>query len=52
MIRDGLLANSPIYGALLVSLVAFVAVSLLTTHTPRDTLSAWNRRVTGTAQQS
>ncbi|MGH3144522.1 MAG: sodium:solute symporter, partial [Rubrobacter sp.] len=52
MIRNGLLANSPIYGGLLASLVAFVVVSLLTPRTPRETMSAWDRRVTGTAQRS
>jgi SSS family solute:Na+ symporter len=51
MIRDGLLANSPIYGGLLASLVAFVVVSLLTPRTPPETLSAWDRRLTGTPQQ-
>jgi SSS family solute:Na+ symporter len=52
MVRDGLLANSPIYGGLIASLAAFVVASVLTPRTPRDTMSAWERRVTGTAQQS
>ena len=44
---QGLLANSPIYIGLLVSLIAFVAVSLLTPRISRETLSAWDRRISG-----
>ena len=47
--RQGLLTNSPIYVGLLVSLIVFVVVSLLTPRTSRRTMSAWNRRVGGTA---
>ena len=49
---QGLLANSPIYGGLLVSLIVFVAVRLLTPRTSRETMSAWDRRVGWCAQRS
>jgi solute:Na+ symporter, SSS family len=49
---QGLLANSPIYGGLLVSLIVFVVVSLLTPRTPRETMAAWDRRVSGPARRS
>ena len=45
MYLNGLLADSPIYGGLIASLVAFVVVSLLTAPTPRETMSDWDRRV-------
>lgn len=47
MAWQGLLANSPIYGGLLASLVTFVVVSLLTPQAPAETMSAWDRRVGG-----
>lgn len=43
----GLLANSPIYGGLLASLVTFVVVSLLTPRASAETMSAWDRRISG-----
>ena len=49
---QGLLANSPIYVGLLVSLIVFVVVSLLTPRTSRETMSAWNRRVSGTTHRT
>jgi solute:Na+ symporter, SSS family len=51
MLIFGLFANSPIWGGLLASLVAFVVFSLLTPRTPPETLAAWDRRVTGDAQR-
>ena len=45
LLFQGLLANSPIYVGLIVSLIAFVVVSLLTPRTSRQTMSAWERRV-------
>lgn len=48
MVRQGLLANSPIYVGLGVSLVLFVVVSLVTPGgTEEDSLS-WERRMQGT----
>jgi solute:Na+ symporter, SSS family len=47
MLTDGLLADTPIYFGLLASLVAFVAVSLLTTPTPEEQLAAWEQRLEG-----
>jgi len=44
---QGFLANSPIYVGLLVSLIVFVVVSLLTPRTSRQTMSAWERRMSG-----
>jgi SSS family solute:Na+ symporter len=48
MIWQGLLANSPIYVGLLVSLVLFVAVSLLTPGGSEEDSLAWERRMQGT----
>jgi len=48
---QGLLANSPIYVGLLVSLIAFVVVSLLTPRTSRQRMSAWERRMSGRTQR-
>lgn len=47
MIRDGLLANSPIYVGLITSLVVFVVVSLFTRPSSRGDAAAWQRRVAG-----
>lgn len=47
MVRDGLLANSPIYVGLLTSLVVFVVVSLLTRPSSGEDAAAWQRRVAG-----
>jgi SSS family solute:Na+ symporter len=47
MAWQGLLANSPIYGGLLASLVAFVVVSLLTPQASEREASAWDQRMTG-----
>ena len=44
---QGLLANSPIYVGLLVSLMVFVVVSLITPRTSRETMSAWEHRMSG-----
>ena len=52
LLFEGLLANSPIYVGLLVSLIAFVVVSLLTPRTSRQTMSAWERRMSGRTQRS
>jgi solute:Na+ symporter, SSS family len=49
MIVDGLFANTPIIYGLLVSLVVFVAVSLLTPGPSGERMSAWERRMSGTA---
>ena len=46
MAWQGLLANSPIYGGLLASLVAFV-VSFLTPQASEREASAWDQRMTG-----
>lgn len=48
MLWQGLLANSPIYVGLLVSLVLFVVVSLLTPGSSEDDSIAWERRMQGT----
>ena len=48
MLWQGLLANSPIYVGLLVSLVLFVAVSLLTPGDSVEDSLAWERRMQGT----
>ena len=52
MAKDGLLANSPIIWGLVASLVAFVAVSLLTPRPSEESVVAWERRLTegGTAR--
>ena len=47
MAWQGLLANSPIYGGLLASLVTFVVVSLLTPQASEREASAWEQRMTG-----
>ena len=47
MVRDGLLANSPVYYSLAASLVVFVAVSLLTRSSDPERLDAWERRLRG-----
>jgi SSS family solute:Na+ symporter len=47
MAWQGLLANSPIYGGLLASLVALVVVSLLTPQASEHEAAAWDRRMTG-----
>lgn len=47
MVSQGLLANSPIYVGLLTSLITFVVVSLFTPQTSPETMSAWDRRVSG-----
>ena len=47
MLKDGLLADSPIYFGLLASLVAYVVVSLRTTPTPEQQLVAWEQRLEG-----
>lgn len=47
MAWQGLLANSPIYGGLLASLVTFFVVSLLTPQASSGTMSAWDRRISG-----
>jgi SSS family solute:Na+ symporter len=47
MAWQGLLANSPIYGGLLASLVAYVVVSLLTPQASEREASAWDQRMTG-----
>jgi solute:Na+ symporter, SSS family len=47
MAWQGLLANSPIYGGLLASLVAFVVVSLLTPQASEHEAAAWDQRMTG-----
>ncbi len=47
MAWQGLLANSPIYVGLLASLVTFVVVSLLTPWASSETMSAWDRRISG-----
>ncbi|MER6527291.1 sodium:solute symporter [Streptomyces sp. NPDC001508] len=47
MVTDGLLANEPIYYGLLVSLVAYVAASLLSRPTDAAVLEAWRRRLAG-----
>ena len=47
MAWQGLLANSPIYGGLLASLLAFVVVSLLTPRASEREASAWDQRMTG-----
>jgi SSS family solute:Na+ symporter len=47
MAWQGLLANSPIYGGLLASLVAFVVVSFLTPQASEREASAWDQRMTG-----
>ncbi len=47
MAWQGLLANSPIYVGLLASLVTFVVVSLLTPRASSETMSAWDRRISG-----
>jgi len=47
MASQGLLANSPIYVGLLTSLITFVVVSLFTPQTSPETMSAWDRRVSG-----
>ncbi|MGH3948614.1 MAG: sodium:solute symporter family transporter, partial [Pseudonocardiaceae bacterium] len=50
MVSEGLLANEPIYYGLAASLLAYVAVSLLTPRTPDTVLSEWNRRLRGSAE--
>ncbi|MEU1520363.1 sodium:solute symporter [Streptomyces sp. NPDC005811] len=47
MVTDGLLANEPIYYGLLASLVAYVAVSLVTRPTDETVLETWRRRLAG-----
>ncbi|MDQ3429186.1 MAG: sodium:solute symporter [Actinomycetota bacterium] len=47
MVSQGLLANSPIYVGILTSLITFVVVSLFTPQTLPETMSAWDRRVSG-----
>ncbi|WP_199432014.1 sodium:solute symporter [Qaidamihabitans albus] len=47
MVTRGLLANEPIYYGLGASLVAYVAVSLLTPRTPDTVLRTWNARLSG-----
>jgi len=47
MAWQGLLANSPIYGGLLASLVTFVVVSLLTPRASGSEQAAWEQRMTG-----
>ena len=46
MVRDGLFANTPIIWGLVASLVAFVVVSLLTPGPSRESMAAWERRLT------
>lgn len=45
MITHGLLANEPIYFGLGASLIAYVAVSLLTPRTPDEVLHTWDQRL-------
>lgn len=47
MLKDGLLADSPIYFGLLASLVAYIVVSLRTTPTSEQQLAAWEQRLEG-----
>jgi SSS family solute:Na+ symporter len=49
MVLDGLFANTPIIWGLAVSLVVFVAVSLLTPRPSEERMRAWERRLGGTA---
>jgi solute:Na+ symporter, SSS family len=46
MVKDGLFANSPIIWGLVASLVAFVAVSLVTPRPSQESMAAWERRLT------
>ena len=47
MVTDGLLANEPIYYGLLASLIAYVAVSLVTRPTDEAVLRMWRSRLAG-----
>jgi SSS family solute:Na+ symporter len=49
MAVDGLFANTPIIYGMVVSLVVFVAVSLLTPRPSEERTRAWERRMGGTA---
>jgi solute:Na+ symporter, SSS family len=49
MVVDGLFANTPIIYGMVVSLVVFVAVSLLTPRPSEERTRAWERRMGGTA---
>ncbi|MDP8949033.1 MAG: sodium:solute symporter, partial [Actinomycetota bacterium] len=49
MATRGLFSNDPIIYGMLVSLVIFVAVSLLTPRPPEERMRAWERRLGGTA---
>ncbi|MET7481030.1 sodium:solute symporter, partial [Streptomyces sp. NPDC005648] len=48
----GILANEPVYYGLLSSLVAYVAVSLVTKPTDAAVLAAWRERLAGRAPES
>ncbi len=45
MVKEGLFANSPITWGLVASLVAFVAVSLLTPKPSEESTAAWEYRL-------
>ena len=44
-------ANEPIYAGLGLGAIVFVAVSLLTRHTPPEVLAEWDRRQAGSADE-
>jgi solute:Na+ symporter, SSS family len=49
MVLDGLFANTPIIYGMAVSALVFVVVSLLTPRPSEERMSAWERRMSGTA---
>jgi solute:Na+ symporter, SSS family len=51
MAVDGLFANTPIIYGMVVSLVVFVAVSLLTPRPSEERTRAWERRLTGSGAE-
>jgi SSS family solute:Na+ symporter len=52
MVKDGLFANTPIIWGIIVSLVAFMVVSLLTPRPSEEHMRAWEDRLGGSGTPS